>query len=142
MKTNIEKLTYKKYNFDDYDFIVGKDALQIFYAYKVSEMHGLSIAGAKKRIAEGGSYIDGLSNYHPMDKKLDMKLKPFLFLNITSLNKNYSPDEAITAVMHETMHMAIKHFKYDLENHEEDMVTYAENEGNKLIKLLKKENYL
>ena len=65
---------YKTYNYEKYDLILGKDACQVFYAYRVSEMHGLSVEGAKKRISQGGSYIDGLSNYHPKDKKLDMKL--------------------------------------------------------------------
>ena len=133
---------YKTYNYKKYDLILGKDACQVFYAYRVSEMHGLSIEGAKKRISQGGSYIDGLSNYHPKDKKLDMKLKPFIFLNLGSLNKNYSLDEIHTAVMHETMHMAIKCFNYDLENHEEDMITWAESEANKIIKLLNKEKYI
>ena len=65
-----------------YELVLGSDARQIFFKYRVSEMHGLSLKGAENRIAQGGSYIDGLCNYHPNDKNLDMSPRPFLFLNI------------------------------------------------------------
>ena len=74
------KVKVKAYHFEKYDLIIGQDATEIFNYYNVTEMHGLSLDGAISRIVEGGTYIDGLSNYHPMDKELDMKLKPFLFL--------------------------------------------------------------
>ena len=132
----------KDYHFKEYDLIIGKDATEIFNYYNVTEMHGLSLDGAISRIVEGGTYIDGLSNYHPMDKELDMKLKPFIFLNIGSLNTEYTQDEIQTVIMHETMHMAIKQYHYQWDTHEELIITWAEREANMIFKLLKKARYI
>jgi EAL domain-containing protein (putative c-di-GMP-specific phosphodiesterase class I) len=135
-------VTYVKIDRNKYDLILGRDAKQIFYAYHVKSMHGLDIESCKKRIDEGHSYIDGLSNYHPKDKLQDRKLNPFIFLNIGCLQNNYSNDEIHTVIMHETMHMSIKLFNYQWDTHEEEIITWAEQEANELIKLLKTLKYI
>ena len=132
----------KSYHFKEYDLIIGKDATEIFNYYNVTEMHGLSLDGAISRIVEGGTYIDGLSNYHPMDKELDMKLKPFLFLNIGAMNNNYTSDELHTLIMHETMHMSVQQHHYQWDTQEEEIITWSEEQANMIFKLLKKDRYI
>jgi len=44
--------------------------------------------------------------------------------------------------MHETMHMSIKLFNYQWDTHEEEIITWAEQEANELIKVLKTLKYI
>ena len=125
-----------------YQLILGKDAREAFYYYGVSSMHGLSLAGAEKRIAEGGSYFDGLCNYHPKDKNLDKNPLPFIFLNIGSLQNNYSNHTVYTCVMHECMHMAGRLYNDQWSTHEEEMITWAEEEANEIIVILQKQKFI
>ena len=133
---------YESIDRSQYELILGSDAKQVFYRYKVSEMHGLSLKGAEKRIAQGGTYIDGLCNYHPKDKNLNMDPLPFLFLNISSLQNNYSNHQKYLVVMHECMHMAGRLYGDCWDSHEEEMITWAEAEANKIIVLLQKKKYI
>lgn len=125
-----------------YELLLGCDAKQVFLYYRVTSMHGLSISGAEDRIAEGGSYIDGLCNYHPRDKNLDKTPLPFLFLNINSLQNNYSNHEVYTCIMHECMHMAGLMYDGCWDSHEEEMIMWAEAEANKIIVLLQKKKFI
>lgn len=125
-----------------YELLLGCDAKQVFLHYRVTSMHGLSLSGAEDRIAEGGSYIDGLCNYHPRDKNLDKSPLPFIFLNIGSLQNNYSNHEVYTCVMHECMHMAGRLYNDQWGTHEEEMITWAENEANEIIVLLQKKKFI
>jgi hypothetical protein len=125
-----------------YELLVGCDAKQVFLHYRVTSMHGLSLSRAEDRIAKGGSYIDGLCNYHPRDKNLDKSPLPFLFLNIGSLQNNYSNHEVYTCIMHECMHMAGIIYDGCWDSHEENMVTWAEVEANKIIVLLQKKKFI
>lgn len=125
-----------------YELLLGCDAKQVFLHYQVLSIHGLSLSGAEQRIAKGGSYIDGLCNYHPRDKSMSMKPLPFLFLNINSLQNNYSNHEVCTCIMHECMHMAGMLYNGCWDSHEEEMITWAETEANKIIVLLKKKKFI
>lgn len=125
-----------------YELLLGCDAKQVFLHYRVQSMHGLSLSGAEQRIAEGGSYIDGLCNYHPRDKDLSLKPNPFLFLNIKSLQNNYSNHEVYTCIMHECMHLAGILYGGRWDSHEEEMITYAEQEANAIIVLLQKKRFI
>jgi hypothetical protein len=125
-----------------YELLLGCDAKQVFLHYRVVSMHGLSLTNAEDRIAEGGSYIDGLCNYHPRDRNLDKNPLPFLFLNIKSLQNNYSNHEVYTCIMHECMHMAGLIYDGCWDSHEEEMVTWAEAEANRIIVLLKKKKFI
>lgn len=133
---------YETIDRGSYELVLGSDAKQIFFKYRVSQMHGLSIDGAEKRIEQGGSYIDGLTNYHPRDKNLNMSPRPFLFINIKSLQNNYSNHQKYLLVMHECMHMAGLLYNGCWDSHEEDMITWAEKESDLIINILKQKGYL
>ena len=128
----------KKFDMGKYVLLVGNDATEIFDYYKVPEMHGLNRADAQAEEVDktkgNGVYIYGLTNYDPADKKLTAKApyKPFLFLNMGTFKK-YSPTEKATAVMHETMHMSILLNNWNIKDKEEEVITFAEDEANKII---------
>ena len=128
----------KKIDMGKYVLLVGNDATEIFDHYKVPEMHGLNRADAQAEEVDktkgNGVYIYGFTNYDPADKKLTAKApyKPFLFLNMGTFKK-YSPTEKATAVMHETMHMSILLNNWNIKDKEEEVITFAEDEANKII---------
>ena len=131
----------KKFDMGKYVLLVGNDATEIFDYYKVPEMHGLNRADAQAEEVDktkgNGVYIYGFTNYDPADKKLTAKAphKPFLFLNMGTFKK-YSTTEKATAVMHETMHMAILLNNWKITDKEEEVIGYAEEQANKIIKKL------
>ena len=132
----------KKVDMGKYILLIGNDATEVFDYYKVKEMHGLNRADAQAEEVDmtvgNGVYIYGLTNYHPADKKLTAKdpYKPFLFINLGTFKK-YSVTEKATGVMHETMHMSILLNNWDIKDKEEEVITFAEDEANKIIEKLK-----
>ena len=125
-----------------YILLIGNNATEVFDYYKVEEMHGLNRADAQAEEVDmtkgNGVYLYGLTNYDPADKKLTAKdpYKPFLFINLGTFKK-YSVTEKATAIMHETMHMGILLNNWDIKDKEEKVITYAEDEANKIIEKIK-----
>jgi len=132
----------KKVNMGEYILLIGNDATEIFDYYKVDAMHGLNRKDAQAQEVDkstgNGVYIYGWTNYDPADKKLTAKdpYKPFLFINMGTFRK-YNITEKATGIMHETMHMGILLNNWNIKNKEEEVITYAENEANKIIEKLK-----
>lgn len=124
-----------------YILLVGNNATEVFDHYDVEEMHGLNRKDAQAEEVDkttgNGVYIYGLTNYDPADKKLTAKdpYKPFLFINLGTFKK-YSLTEKATAVMHETMHMSILLNNWNIKDKEEEVISFAEEEANKIIEKL------
>ena len=122
----------------EYVLLIGKNATEIFDYYDVEEMHGLNRTDAQAeevdKTSGNGVYIYGWTNYDPADKKLTAKApyKPFLFLNMGTFDK-YSPTEKATAVMHETMHMSLLLNNWNIKDKEEEAISFAEEQANKII---------
>jgi len=131
----------KKIDMGKYILLIGNDATEVFDYYKVEEMHGLNRKDAQAEEVDktvgNGVYIYGLTNYDPADKKLTAKdpYKPFLFINLGTFKK-YSLTEKATGIMHETMHMSILLNNWKITDKEEEVITYAEDEANKIIEKL------
>ena len=131
----------KKIDMGDYVLLVGKNATEIFDYYDVDEMHGLNRSDAQAEEVDktvgNGVYIYGWTNYDPADKKLTAKApyKPFIFINLGTFSR-YSITEKATAVMHETMHMSILLNNWKIVDKEEEVISYAEEQANKIIKKL------
>jgi len=144
MKGKLKMMKRAITNFDmgKYILVVGKDATDIFKFYDVKQMHGLNLKDAQAEEVDktkgNGVYIYGLTNYNPLDKKLTAKnpYKPFVFLNMGTFKK-YSADEQKTAIMHETVHLAMLLYKWDANKKSEEITTMAEEEANKIIEKLK-----
>ena len=132
----------KKVDMGKYIVLFGENATVPFDYYKVTEMHGLNRKDAQAEEVDktvgNGVYIYGWTNYDPADKKLTAKApyKPFLFLNMKTFKK-YSLTEKATAVMHETMHMAILLNNWKIVDKEEEVISFAESEANKIIEKMK-----
>ena len=128
----------KKIDMGDYILLVGNNATEIFDYYDVDEMHGLNRSDAQAEEVDktkgNGVYIYGFTNYDPADKKLTAKApyKPFIFINLGTFKK-YSLTEKATAVMHETMHMSILLNNWKITDKEEEVISYAEEQANKII---------
>jgi hypothetical protein len=128
----------KKFDMGDYVLLAGNNATEIFDYYNVEEMHGLNRKDAKLEEVDktkgNGVYIYGWTNYDPADKKLTAKApyKPFLFINLGTFKK-YSLTEKATAVMHETIHMSILLNNWKITDKEEEVISYAEEQANKII---------
>jgi len=128
----------KKIDMGKYVVLIGDNATEIFDYYNVPEMHGLNRADAQAEEVDktkgNGVYIYGWTNYDPADKKLTAKApyKPFLFLNMNTFKK-YNATEKATAVMHETMHMSILLNNWNIKDKEEEVITFAEEQANKII---------
>jgi hypothetical protein len=50
--------------------------------------------------------------------------------------KKYSTTEKATAIMHETVHMSILLNNWNIKDKEEEVITFAEEEANKIIEKL------
>jgi hypothetical protein len=128
----------KKIDMGKYILLAGNNAVEIFDYYKVDEMHGLNKKDAQAEEVDktkgNGVYLYGWCNYDPADKKLTAKdpYKPFLFINLGTF-KRYNTTEKATGVMHETMHMSILLNNWDIKDKEEEVITFAEEEANKII---------
>lgn len=109
-----------------YTLIIGKSQ-DIFSHYGVEEMHGLRKEDSYDTPTD--AYIAGLSNYNPHGESE----KPFLFLNEVRFGNGYM--DALL-IMHETMHMSLLLHNWDIENKEEEIITWAEEEAAKIYKLL------
>ena len=141
-KLKAMKQAIRSFDMGKYILVVGKDATDIFKFYDVKQMHGLNLKDAQAEEVDktkgNGVYIYGLTNYNPLDKKLTAKnpYKPFVFLNMGTF-KRYSADEQKTAIMHETVHLAMLLYKWDANKKSEEITTMAEEEANKIIEKLK-----
>ena len=131
----------KKIDMGKYIVLFGDNATEVFDYYKVDEMHGLNRKDAQAEEVDktvgNGVYIYGWTNYDPADKKLTAKepYKPFIFINLGTF-KRYSLTEKATAIMHETMHMAILLNNWKIDDKEEEVISFAEEQANKIIEKL------
>jgi len=129
---NIKKIKRKTYT-----LLLSKNPCSIFWNYGVEEMHGLNY---KDCVAHKNNtkqaYIAGWSNYVPKENG-DYKTGDdfFVFINLSRCTSDF---ETMLLLNHEMMHRAFELYDYDLENHEEDMVSWAEAETREIYPLVKK----
>jgi len=116
------------FNYKKYTLILSNNPCDIFTHFKVENLHGLNY---KKCLAhkntKDNAYIAGLTNISPKTKK------HFLFLNLNRLGKD---KEKMGLIMHETMHLSLELYKHDVENKEEEIITFAENEAYKIYDII------
>ena len=121
--------------FAQFVLLIGNSALDLFDYYGVQEMHGVSKAQCIERIAEGGTYIDGFANYNPKDTALTKELLPFVFINRQALHGDYRD---VTLINHEMAHMSLLLHDWNVADHEEMIVRWAEEKTN----LIYKQNFI
>ena len=119
--------------FQHFTFLLGSESKDIFKYFGVTELHGLSLNECVcKEDTNTSAYIAGLCNQFPTSKKY------FIFINARRLNGNYKD---ITLINHEAMHLAFWKYDYDI-NHEENIITFAEQTTHQIINYLKLFNYV
>jgi hypothetical protein len=125
-----------------YELILGLNAKQLFFHYRQTVMYGLTLEEASMAIDNKTDYIDSLCNYNPRDKNACKSPMPFIFLNISSLQNNYSMNNIDSCIMGECMHMAGIIYDGCWDSHENEMIEWAKNETNKIVSLLKELKYI
>jgi len=114
-----------KTTFDNYVFLMSDKSVHLFDYYKVDNLHGLNKQNCiEYKETKDDAYIAGMANTAPD------KTKPYVFINSSRLVGDYRDT---TLVMHEMMHMSLLLHKWDM-NKEEDIVTWAEQETNWIMK--------
>lgn len=113
----------------DYDLLLSTDPCEIFNYYNVDEMHGLNLEDCRKHPnTNEGSYICGWCNYIPGSDRC------FVFINLTRCN---SETDLAFNLFHELMHLSGRLFNDCWDSHEEEMITYAEQESREVFELTK-----
>jgi hypothetical protein len=111
--------------------LIGNNAVDLFDYYNVQEMHGVSKTKCINRISEGGTYIDGFANYDPRDTTLSTNPLPFVFINKTALKGDHRD---VTLINHEMIHMSLLIHEWNVDDYEEEIVTWAEEYTNLIYK--------
>jgi len=123
------KITIAKLVRIDLTLLVGTSALALFDYFEVDELHGLTRQGCIDRIAQGGTYFDGMQNLYP--QTTDMY---YLFINSSALTKNMA--ENFGLIFHESMHYQFEKHWNNLQEKEEEIITDAEILALDIIKII------
>jgi hypothetical protein len=119
-----------------YVLLLSYNPCDIFNYYNIEAMHGLSRVECEKYAnTKDSSYIAGWSNFVP--KLSDNYLANddrFIFIN---LSRCTDPVKTMGLIMHEMMHHSLWMHGYLVENREEDIITWAEEESYDVYKLVK-----
>jgi hypothetical protein len=117
-----------KKDFGAFILLVSDDPRDLFWYFNTSELHGLNFEDCCRRLQEGGSYIEGMSNISPIHNK------PFIFLNKKTMCELPVWKTAFL-IYHEAMHCVLHlhetHFERtqfkDFWNMEENLIQGAED---------------
>jgi hypothetical protein len=117
----------------DYLLLLSSDPCELFKFFNIEQMHGLKLSECLAyNNSKNDSYIAGLCNYIPKD---EYKLNDpcFVYINLTRCK-----DEKTTllTLFHELMHMSLQKFQWNL-HREEEIITWAENETNEVLDIIK-----
>ncbi len=125
-----KKSTIKDFKFKGYTLILSNNPCDIFEYFNVEKLHGLDYKKCLSyKNTKDDAYIAGLTNYIPKSKKI------FLFLNINRLGKG---KERMGLIMHETMHLSLQIHKHDVKKKEEEIITWAQEEAEKIYDIIEK----
>lgn len=113
---------------EHYTLLLSYNPCEIFSFLKVSNLHGLYYADCilYENTTED-AYIAGWCNYYPDSDKF------FVFINLSRCTSDF---ETTLLIFHEMLHAAMIVYNWNLE-HEEQIVTWAENETRQVFNLIK-----
>ena len=115
------------FNFE-YQLILSDNPCDIFKHFGVDELHGLSLKDCQAyNNTNEDAYIAGLCNRIPNNNKM------FIFLNTSRMN---NCKEKMALIFHECMHLSLDIHNYDVNEKEEEIISYAEAEANKIFDLI------
>jgi len=119
-----------------YVLLLSYNPSDIFLYYNVEEMHGLSLADCEKHVNNTEqAYIAGWTNYVPNKSgeytPFDDK---FVFINLSRCTDDV---HTMGLIMHEMMHLSFLINGTDVDEDEEYIISWAEEESYKVFKLVK-----
>ena len=119
-----------------YILLLSYNPCDIFTHFGVTEMHGLNITDCSLHINnENQSYIAGWSNFIPKESGEYTNSDPrFVFINLNRCNNEVW---TICNIFHELMHHSLCLHDYDVENKEEEIISWADNETIEVYKIVK-----
>jgi len=116
------------YDFEYYQLIVSNKPCDIFNHFKVDYLHGLNLHDCEAyNNTNEDAYIAGLCNFVPNSDKM------FIFLNTSRMN---NCKEKMSLIFHEAMHLSLEIHNHDVNEKEEQIISWAEAEANKIFDLI------
>lgn len=116
-----------------YLLIFGKDATELFKALDTMWIANKSIHQAEASIKEEGQYISAATGFH--------KTMPFLFINISSLQNNYSNLQPILLITQQCLNL--NELVLSGPNLKREVMTdWALSEANKIYLLLQNKKFI
>lgn len=109
----------------NYVFLYSDKSIDLFNYFNVDHLHGLKRSDCIKHVDSfDDCFIAGLCNLIPYTTD-----KYFVYVNTLKTKNKF---QFITLMMHEMMHLS---FRLNDQQCEEQLIEFAENETNKLIKI-------
>lgn len=116
------------YDFKHYQLILWDKPCDIFKHFGVDELHGLNLHDCEAyNNTNEDAYIAGLCNLIPNTDKM------FIFLNTSRMN---NCKEKMALIFHEAMHLSLEIYDHDVIEKEEQIISWAEAEANKIFDLI------
>ena len=116
------------YDFEYYQLILSDKPCDIFTYFGVDDLHGLTLKDCKAyNNTKEDAYIAGLCNFIPDTDKM------FIFLNTSRMN---NCKEKMALIFHEAMHLSLEMHNHDVNEQEEQIISWAEAEANKIFYLI------
>ena len=124
------------YNFAMYTLLLSYNPCEVFTHFGVTEMHGLNLADCTAHNnTKDSAYIAGWCNYIPKESgEYGKEDKMFIYINLSRCTDDI---HTMGLVMHECMHMAGIIYDGCWDSHEEEMITWAENEAYSIVNKIK-----
>jgi len=116
------------YDFKYYQLILSDKPCDIFKHFGVDKLHGLSLKDCQAyNNTNEDAYIAGLCNLIPNTDKM------FIFLNTSRMN---NCKEKMALIFHEAMHLSLEIHNHDVNEKEEQIISWAEAEAIKIFDLI------
>ena len=120
----------------DLTLLVGDSALALFDYFEVDELHGLNRKACIERLAQGGTYFDGMQNLYPDPKERGKYIEGMYYLFINSSAFTNRMSENFGLIFHESTHYQFEKFYDNLKESEEVLITDAEQLALDIIKII------
>lgn len=116
--------------FKEFILLLSYDPCEVFKYFKVDEMHGLNLSDCVNHVNNTQqSYIAGWCNLSPIDNSV------FVFINLSRCTDDI---HSTGLVFHEMMHCSGHVFNDQWATHEEEMITWAENNTYEVMNVIKR----
>lgn len=124
------------FTFATYTLLLSYNPCDVFTHFGVTEMHGLNLADCNAHAnTKDSAYIAGWCNYIPKpsgDYSADNQ--HYVFINLSRCTDDI---RTMGLVMHEMMHLSGELHDGCWDSHEEEMITWAEEEAYTVVTIIK-----